>query len=31
MVDALDCPEADRELINHGNARRLLGLDASSG
>lgn len=26
MVDGLDCSEIDRELINHGNARRLLGL-----
>ena len=31
MVDGLDCPESDRELINHGNARRLLGLDAGTG
>ena len=27
MVDGLDCPESDRDLINEGNARRLLGLD----
>ena len=27
MVDELACSEADRELINEGNARRLLGLD----
>ena len=26
MVDGLECPESDRELINEGNARRLLGL-----
>lgn len=26
MVDALDCSDSDRELINHGNAERLLGL-----
>ena len=26
MVDSLDCSESDRELINHGNAERLLGL-----
>ena len=26
MVDNLDCSESDRELINHGNAERLLGL-----
>ena len=28
MVDALDCSESERELINHGNAERLLGLAA---
>ena len=26
MVDSLDCSESDRELINHGNAERILGL-----
>jgi len=26
MVDNLACSEADRELINHGNAERLLAL-----
>ena len=26
MVDGLDCSESDRELINHGNAEKLLGL-----
>ena len=31
MVDRLDCPESDRELINHGNAQRLLGLDMGAG
>ena len=31
MVDALDCSESDRDLINQGNARRLLGLGPESG
>ncbi len=31
MVDGLDCSESDRELINHGNAQRLLGLDMGAG
>ena len=26
MVDNLDCSESDRELINHGNAERIIGL-----
>ena len=26
MVDGLACSESDRELINHGNAERLLGI-----
>ena len=26
MVDGLDCSNAERELINHGNAEKLLGL-----
>lgn len=27
IVEALDCPDAHRELIYHGNARRLLRID----
>ena len=30
MVDGLDCSDSDRELINHGNARRLLSLDIAA-
>jgi predicted TIM-barrel fold metal-dependent hydrolase len=26
LIDQLDCPEADRELIYHGNAEHLLNL-----
>ena len=26
MIDELDCPESDRDLINQGNAKRLLRL-----
>ena len=26
MVDGLDCSESERELINHGNAEKLLGI-----
>ena len=26
MVEALSCTDAERELINHGNAEALLGL-----
>ena len=26
MVDGLNCPDSDRDLINQGNAKRLLGL-----
>lgn len=28
MIDGLDCSESERDLINHGNASRLLGLDS---
>ncbi len=28
MVDNLDCTEAERDLINRGNAERLLGIRA---
>ena len=31
MVDELECSESDRELINSGNARRLLGLGTGAG
>jgi len=31
LVERLDCTEAERELIYHGNAERLLGIEAWSG
>jgi aminocarboxymuconate-semialdehyde decarboxylase len=30
LVEQLDCPGSDRELIYHGNAERLLGLETRS-